>query len=113
MEDVAVAVGVGLLVVHSVLTMFRQLLSLKRQSSAHHILSQQLPLLETGFNWTFTTTSQIFSLGYLFPPLYLCLFVRISSMVLRLLTSKKSMEKQQSQFIDGTKFNKKDAFRES
>lgn len=78
MEDVAVAVGVGLLLVHSVLTMFRQLLSLKRQSSVHHILSQQLPLLETGFNWTFTTTSQIFSLGYLFPH---CICASLSGLV--------------------------------
>lgn len=43
-------------------TMFRQSLSLKRQSSAHHILSQQLLLLETGFNWIFISTSQIFIL---------------------------------------------------
>lgn len=43
----------------------------------------------------------------------LCLFVWICSMILRLTASKRSMEKQESQFIDGTKFSKKDAFRES
>lgn len=91
-----------------------QSLFLKRQSSARHILSQQLLLLETGFNWTFISLSQIFMLVLSsFSRPYLCLFVRISSMILQLLTSKRSMEKQESQFIDGTKFNKKDAFRES
>lgn len=34
-------------------------------------------------------------------------------MLLRLITSYRSMENQESEFIDGTKFSKKDAFRES
>lgn len=101
-------VGVELSAVHHVPTEFRQLLSLKRQSSAIRILSQELfhciPVL-AGFFFCLTLSS--------FSRLFLCLFVRISSMILRLLTSKRSMEKQESQFIDGTKFNKKDAFRES
>lgn len=34
-------------------------------------------------------------------------------MLLRLVDSNRSMENQESEFIEGTKFSKKDAFRES
>lgn len=67
---------------------------------------------ETGFNWNFITSTRVFPL-FSHHRLCLCLFVRICSMILRLTASKRSMEKQESQFIDGTKFSKKDAFRES